>query len=255
MALPNHEVNGYVKFMRDRTEDKRAEEQRAKNRERIVEQERQAAILEERNRLAREIHDTLAQGFTGIAIQLEAAEDSLTDSPESAKAHLLKARALARESLNEARRSVQALRPEGLYGGSLVSALQHMVEYAAIDNTTRVQFVTEGTPSTLPSDVEMNLLRISQEALTNTLKHAQASYIMVELIFEGKTVCLSVKDDGKGFAPHVPLSSEGYGITGMRERAERIGGKFKLTSKPGEGTTVEVNAIIDSSPPPVTHKE
>ena len=206
----------------------------------VAEQRRQAAVLEERNRLAREIHDTLAQGFTGIVVQLEAAEDVLAETPAEAQAHMARARQLARVSLAEARRSVRALRPRALTDSDLPTVLPRLVEQVTAQTSIRAQVQVHGTPAPLPPEVENALLRISQEALINTVKHAQARSVQLVLTFDAAAVHLRVTDDGQGFDPQQATIREGFGLVSMRERAERIGGRFTLASQATHGTTVMV---------------
>jgi PAS domain S-box-containing protein len=207
---------------------------------RLTEQAQQAAILEERNRIAREIHDTLAQGFTGIVLHLEAAKRALTAAPEKARTRLDEACALARESLAEARRSVMALRPLVLEHDDLPIALSRLAIQLAVGTQTRIAFHVHGTARSLPVEVENNLLRISQEALTNACRHAQAQKIEIDLTFGRHQVRLRVQDDGRGFDVQELVVGNGFGLTSMRERAERVGGQYSLTSRPGQGTEVEV---------------
>ncbi|MEP0898643.1 PAS domain S-box protein [Leptolyngbya boryana FACHB-1624] len=200
-----------------------------------------ASILEERNRMAREIHDTLAQSFTGILAQVGAANQVLTDDVEATQAHLDLIKELARTGLTEARRSVVALRPQLLEEGSLQSALHRLVAQlrtAALDTT--LYYEIEGAVYALPSEVESNLLRIGQEALTNAIKHAHANEIRVELVYDRDQFCLRVKDNGQGFGVGSIPSSEGFGLLGMSERAERIGAQLTIRSQPGQGTEIVV---------------
>jgi signal transduction histidine kinase len=200
-----------------------------------------ASILEERNRMAREIHDTLAQAFTGILAQVGAANQVLTDDLEATQAHLDLIKELARTGLIEARRSVVALRPQLLEEGSLQSALHRLVAQirsAAMDTT--LYYEIEGTVYSLPAEVESNLLRMGQEALTNAIRHANADEIRVELIYDRDRVCLRVKDNGQGFGVGSIPSSEGFGLLGMSERAERIGAQLTIRSQPGQGTEIIV---------------
>jgi signal transduction histidine kinase len=207
---------------------------------RLTEQAQQAAVLEERNRIAREIHDTLAQGFTGIVLHLEAAKRVLTAAPEKAQTRLDEACALARESLAEARRSVMALHPRVLEHDDLPTALARLATQAAAGSQADIAFHVHGTVRSLSAEVESNLLRISQEALTNACRHAQAQKIDIDLTFGKHQVRLRVQDDGRGFDGHGPAISNGFGLTSMRERVERIGGQYSLTSQPGQGTEVVV---------------
>ncbi|MBW4536492.1 MAG: PAS domain S-box protein [Pleurocapsa minor HA4230-MV1] len=200
-----------------------------------------ASILSERNRMAREIHDTLAQAFTGILAQVGAANQVLTDDLEATQAHLDLIKELARTGLSEARRSVVALRPQLLEEGSLQSALHRLVAHlrtAALDAT--LYYEIEGAVYALPSEVESNLLRIGQEALTNATRHANADEIRVELVYNRDRVCLCVKDNGRGFGVGSIPSSEGFGLLGMSERAERIGAQLTIRSQPGQGTEIIV---------------
>ncbi|KAM3093315.1 PAS domain S-box protein, partial [Phormidesmis sp. 146-12] len=200
-----------------------------------------ASIIEERNRMAREIHDTLAQAFTGILAQVGAAKQVLTDDLEVTGAHLDLIKELARTGLVEARRSVVALRPQLLEEGSLQSALHRLVAQiraAAMDTT--LYYEIEGTVYALPTEIENNLLRIGQEALTNAIRHAHADEIRVELIYDRDRVCLRVKDNGQGFGVGSIPASEGFGLLGMSERAERIGAQLTIRSQPGQGTEMIV---------------
>lgn len=203
-----------------------------------------ASILEERNRMAREIHDTLAQAFTGILAQVGAANQVLTDDLEATQAHLDLIKELARTGLVEARRSVVALRPQLLEEGSLQSALHRLVaQIRTAANDTTLYDEIKGAVYALPSEVESNLLRIGQEALTNATRHAHADEIRVELVYNRDQVCLCVKDNGRGFGVGSIPSSEGFGLLGMSERAERIGAQLTIRSQPGQGT--EIIVIID----------
>jgi PAS domain S-box-containing protein len=206
-----------------------------------LKQAEEASILEERNRMAREIHDTLAQSFTGILAQVGAAKQVLTDDVEATGAHLDLIKELARTGLTEARRSVVALRPQLLEEGSLQSALHRLVAQiraAAMDTT--LYYEIEGAVYSLPTEVENNLLRMGQEALTNAIKHANADEIRVELVYNRDQFCLRVRDNGQGFGVGSIPASEGFGLLGMSERAERIGAQLTIRSQPGQGTEIIV---------------
>ena len=200
-------------------------------------------VLQERMRLAREIHDTLAQGFVGIGSQLDALGIKLNgDDPRIVRQHLDVARKMVSHSLTEARRSVMDLRASELDGQSLATAVIVGTQQWVAGSAVRVSVEVSGDPRKLSQDIEHNLLRIAQEAVTNALKHADPRMIWVKLEFENSRVRLRIKDDGRGFEPACVLSGRDghFGILGMRERAQRLGGELDLTSCPGTETTIEV---------------
>jgi signal transduction histidine kinase len=202
---------------------------------------REAAVLEERQRLAREIHDTLAQGLTGVVTQLEAAEAALQDRPEAARGHLDTARRLARESLGEARRSVHALRPGPLEEGRLVDAIAAVARDWSRTSGVPAAVTSVGEARPLPSETEVTLLRVAQEALANAGRHARPSAVALTLAFGDGQVSLDVTDDGVGFDPAARRSgngSGGFGLTAMRERVATLRGSLDVESGPGQGTTV-----------------
>ncbi len=209
---------------------------------RLAEETRDLTILDERNRMAREIHDTLAQGFTGIVLQLEAAEQGLQEAPESAPSHIDRAKKLARDSLNEARRSVWALRPGALEKHNLVDSLRRETDSLRGEGKVDALFHVSGTTGRLPSEVEDALLRICQESLTNIRRHAAASQAEVELAFADGAVTLRVRDDGAD--PSLP-HEVAFGLIGMSERAHQCGGFTRVSSEPGAGTLVEVTIPIE----------
>ncbi len=206
----------------------------------LAAQGRHAAVLAERNRIAQEIHDTLAQGFTGIALQLEAAEEILPCAPGQAQAHLRRARDLAQDSLVEARRSVMDLRTTSLHGRDFPEAFAAQARQRLEASGIELRFHCCGTPRALDVRQEHNLLRIGQEALTNALKHSQAKEIRVEFGYEAQQVWLRIQDDGRGFAPEQASAGGGFGVIGMRERARQMQGHLTISSQPGEGTEVLV---------------
>ena len=213
---------------------------------RLAEQEQEAMLANERNRMAREIHDTLAQGFTGIVVQLEAAEDALADgATQAAEGHLTKARTLARESLAEARRSVMALRPLMLERYDLPSALRASAMALAADTGIALEMRLAGRLPRLAPDMEADLLRIGQEAVTNAVKYAQATKLRITLGPRSDGVELEVRDNGRGFdvaaaasqAEAADVRPTRWGLVGMRERVARYG--VKLTVESGaDGTRV-----------------
>src|SRR5437667_642556 len=204
-----------------------------------AEQSRQSAVLEERNRMARDIHDTLAQGFTGVIVQLEAAEDAIACCRrKAANQHLQRAGELARRSLNEARRSVHALRPQALEGGNFWDALKGLIKNTTAGTALHTTFSLRGKLRHLPLAWQENLLHIGQEALTNALKYAHPHNFETRLIFNTKELRLELRDDGDGFK--VKERHDGFGLAGMRERVEQMGGKLNISSARGKGTEIVV---------------
>ena len=205
----------------------------------FAERSRQAAVLEERNRMARDIHDTLAQGFTGVIVQLEAAEDAIACCRrKDANRHLQRASQLARQSLNEARRSVHALRPQALQSGNFWNALKGIIKNTTAGTALHTAFNLRGKMRHLPLVWQENLLHIGLEALTNALKYARPRNFETRLTFNTKALRLELRDDGDGFK--VKERHDGLGLAGMRERVEQMGGTLKITSARGKGTDVVV---------------
>lgn len=198
-----------------------------------------AAVVEERNRLAREIHDTLAQALAAIIRQLESATGALRGGPAAARQPIAMATKVARDALVEARRSIKALRPSALEGRTLEGALRGMTDNLRARSPVPLLFSVTGSPFPVAPDVEDELVRIAHEAITNALNHARARRITVELAFEAASVRLVVRDDGVGFEPP-GSSSGGIGMQSMRERAERVGATLTLVSEPASGTEVFV---------------
>ncbi|MEU9855515.1 sensor histidine kinase [Streptomyces sp. NPDC047974] len=232
-------VLGYQALYRESERRQRLIEELITTRAELAAAERHAGTLAERERLAREIHDTLAQGLSSIQLLLRAAERALPeDSP--AAGHIDRARRAAQENLAEARRFVRALTPPDLEHGSLAAALERLCEPGA---GPRVRFSVSGTPVELPTPYEVALLRIAQSALGNTVRHAAASRAEITLSFMDASVTLDVVDDGRGFDPASvrPSSDGGFGLPAMRSRAESLGGSFTVESAPGQGTAVAVS--------------
>jgi signal transduction histidine kinase len=209
----------------------------------LMVQAREAGVTEERQRMACEIHDTLAQGLTGIIAQLEAADHTRGDDGELSR-HLGQAAALARSSLTEARRSVRALRPGQLEQASLPEALGELARGWSEQTGVTARLDTTGTPVRAGADVEAALFRVTQEALSNVAKHAQAGRVQLTLSYTGDMLLLDVADDGNGGASLNGGASPngGYGLAGMEQRLARIGGTLTIESAPGSGTTV--NAAV-----------
>ncbi|WCN81071.1 sensor histidine kinase [Micromonospora sp. LH3U1] len=210
----------------------------------LLTQAREAGVLDERQRMAREIHDTLAQGLTGIITQLEAAEQT-RDRSADWRRHVDNALALARESLTEARRSVRAVRPETLETARLPDALVELGGRWSALNGVRAEVATTGTPRPLHPEVEVTLLRAAQEALANVARHAAASRVGLTLSYMTDVVTLDVRDDGTGFdvtgqpTPREP--GGGYGLTAMRQRVTRVGGELAVESELGGGTAISAS--------------
>lgn len=202
----------------------------------VAERAEETAVANERNRMAREIHDTLAQGFTGIVVQLEAAEDTLNEEPEEAQEHLIRARSLAKESLAEARHSVWALRPPALESSDLPTALRQMLDRLIPGTMIHAQVNIKGDPYPLPPQTETELLRIAQEAVINALKHAKPTAVSLTLTYDPEQLMLLVQDNGQGFNPAQP--SAGFGLTSMRERAMKINGRLNVNMRTEGGTDV-----------------
>jgi PAS domain S-box-containing protein len=206
---------------------------------RLSRQSRQAAVVAERNRMARDIHDTLAQGFTGVIVQLEAMEEAMSQGLTArASEHLARAGALARESLHEARRSVRALRPQSLEETDIYEALQRLIRKMTAGTSIHAEFNLFGRPADLPAEWEENLLRIVQEVLTNVLRHAQATRFNARLAFGEQEIRLILRDNGKGF--DLERRHDGFGLRGIRERAGALGGQLSIESFKGEGSTISI---------------
>jgi signal transduction histidine kinase len=208
--------------------------------------EREAGTLAERQRLAREIHDTLAQGFVSIVLHLEAAEQALPAGLPVVQQHLGQAKTTARQSLAQAREVVQDLRAQPVEGSPLPEAIRQAVENWAAATGVAATVAITGDVHPMPPDVEVTLLRAVQEALANVRKHASASRLAVTLSYMGDEVVLDVQDDGGGIgvAAADPLLSSGYGLTAMRERVEQHHGSLLIESSPGEGTTLVVEIPV-----------
>jgi len=205
----------------------------------LGEQRQHAVILEERTRMARDIHDTLAQGFTGIIVQLEVVANAISRSkPKKVNKCLERAADLARRSLNEARRSVHALRPEVQEHVNFWEALKGIIKNTAAATTIRTKSRLRGKLPQLRLDWQEDLMHIGQEALTNALKYAHAYTFETRLVCHAKKLCLEFQDDGDGF--NIKDQHDGVGLTGMRERVAQMGGELKITSARGKGTKITV---------------
>jgi PAS domain S-box-containing protein len=213
---------------------------------RLSAQSRQAAVMAERNRMARDIHDTLAQGFTSVILQLEAVEEA-TSQKLGAKAgeHLTRASELAREGLQEARRSVWALRPRSLEEKDLCEAMNELIRKTTEGTGIQASFTVQGDPRELPLEWEENLLRVGQEVLTNALRHARASEFSAQISFDEREIRLHLRDNGSGFDP--ADRHDGFGLRGMKERVEAMGGRLSIRSAEGEGTAISIVLRLTSA--------
>ncbi len=215
----------------------------AVERARLAEESTRLARAEERERIAREIHDTLAQGLTGIALQIEAALPHLADDPERAQARLQRALEVTRTSLEEARRSVLHLRTTSLAGKPLADALAGLGRRFTHETGVLVRVSASGREK-LPLPVESELFRIAQEALANVRSHARAHEVTISLREREGRVVLSIRDDGVGFVPSA-AGDERHGILGMRERVRLVGGSLRIRSRAGRGTTVTAAVPVE----------
>jgi PAS domain S-box-containing protein len=209
-------------------------------RNRLELEKSRAAAFAERNRLARDLHDNLAQGLTGIVLYLEGAEEVLTKSPREAEVRITKARNLARTSLEEARRSLLAMRSSLLDHADLPSAIKNTADNYKPQTSANIELSIQGQPRPLSLKVEENLLRIAQEGLQNAVRHAEASQVRVGLRYEDGSVRLRIEDNGRGFRTKGKRRKYSFGINIMKDRAAEMGGQFHIRSKLGEGTRVEV---------------
>jgi PAS domain S-box-containing protein len=208
---------------------------------RLTRRAEQLAVTEERNRLAREIHDTMAQAFAGIVLHAEALVASLPVNFSRSQRALSQIMKLARSGLEEARRSVQALRPKALEGRTLSEALEQTARKLAEDGKLLCQFRQRGVTQLLPPETQNELFRIAQEALTNVEKHAQAKSVWISLTYTERNIGLSIRDDGVGFAASgSKMPRHTYGLATMRERAQRIGGRLVVQSPRSGGTRIHV---------------
>jgi signal transduction histidine kinase len=206
--------------------------------------EREAGALEERQRLAGEIHDTIAQGLTSIVLQLQSAEQELAADPPAARARLNTAIATAREGLSEARRVLWALRPDLLQNEPFHRSVERVAKDWAESSGVTAQLHVTGPVRAVSSDIEQTLLRCLQEALANVQKHAKAEAVTITMSFMGNELFMDIQDDGRGF--DVSARAPGFGLHGMRERVEAAGGRLDIESAPGEGTTVAVQVPLGS---------
>ena len=205
-------------------------------RARLLKSEREAGVLSERQRLAREIHDTVAQQFTSVIMHLAAARLS---APDVIQTHVKQAEQTAREGLAEARRMIWDKPPGQLENASLVESIEGVAARWSVENAINVEMAVTGTPHALDASMDVALLRISQEALHNIKKHARAQNVNITLSYMPGILVLDIADDGQGFDTSV--SRRGFGLQSMRERAEELGGELTVESEPGKGTNIAVS--------------
>jgi len=221
---------------------------------RLAHRTEQMAVTEERNRMAREIHDTLAQAFAGIVLHSEALGTSLEGSKARSRKSLLNIQKLARSGLEEARRSVQALRPKALDDRSLTQALEEEAKRFSEDAKLSCEFKQHGKALNIPVEMQNELFRVAQEAMTNLRKHARATSAWINLEFKGRRVILTIRDNGVGLAAtNSSKRKQGYGMATMRERALRIGGKLEIESPASGGTTIRVEVPLAKKLKPPIH--
>src|SRR5260221_1698654 len=207
---------------------------------RLSDYSRNAAVMAERNRVVRDVHDTLAHAFTGVIVQLEASDDaSARGFDAEAGAHIARAEAMARAGLQEARRSVMALRPQALEGKDLPTALRELMMRMSDGTSVISEFSQNGVSRQLPPAWDEHLLRIGQEALTNAIRHGHAQRIVMEMDFSDNAVLLRLTDDGRGFDANA--ASDGLGLAGIRARASSMGGELSIRSAAESGTIISVS--------------
>jgi signal transduction histidine kinase len=209
----------------------------AATRDELAAVSREAGVLAERARMARDIHDTLAQGFTSVLLQLEAAEAELAGDPGAIRRHLGAAKRTTRANLDEARSLIGALTPPDLRAASLPEALGRLAHRAGQEIGVDISLDVDGSPRTVPANHEVVLFRAAQEALANVGKHASARSVHIGLSYADASVSLRVRDDGAGFDP---AATRGFGLTGMRSRVAEVGGAMTVESTPGQGATLRI---------------
>ncbi|MFG2881808.1 sensor histidine kinase [Streptomyces sp. NPDC048297] len=258
-------VWGYEALYRESEHRRRLIEELTATRADLAAAQHTAGVLAERERLAREIHDTLAQGFSSIQLLLRAAERSLPDRPDAATRHVEAARQAAVDNLAEARRFVAALTPPGLEGITLAGALERLCATTGTRHPITARFRLTGDPVPLSTAHEVALLRVAQSALANTVRHAHATVAGVTLGCLGDHVTLEITDDGTGFDPDALPAPDpengGFGLAAMRARVHALDGTLSVVSAPGHGTTVTARLPLTSPAPtklgtePVTKTE
>lgn len=248
-------VWGYQALYRESEQRRQLIEELTATRADLASAQHTAGVLAERERLAREIHDTLAQGLSSIQLLLRAAERALPGAPQNAARFVDQARQAAVDNLAEARRFVAALTPPSLEGATLAGALERLCATTSVRHRIIARFHLTGDPAPLPTAHEVALLRIAQSALANTVRHADATTAEVTLSYLGDHIALDVVDDGTGFDPdHLPAPDPergGFGLAAMRARMRALGGTLTIESAPGQGTALAAQL---PHPPPADHE-
>jgi PAS domain S-box-containing protein len=212
---------------------------------RLAKSARQSAVLEERNQLAAEIHDALAQSFTGISMQLGVAEERLAAKEDDPLGQIQRANEIAKFGLAEARRSILSLRSSAIEESGLTTRLQRLVEYSSVAGRLRCDFRSDNIPEeSLPPRIQHELLRIAQEAISNAVRHAKPTLVSVTLRWEPPNLILQVKDNGSGISGANLEKSEGFGLGNMRTRASQIDGKLDIQTAAGHGTSIVLTVPI-----------
>ncbi|WP_109030030.1 sensor histidine kinase [Streptomyces rubrogriseus] len=250
-------VWGYQALYRESEHRRRLIEELTATRADLARAQHTAGVLAERERLAREIHDTLAQGLSSIQLLLRAAERALPERPGAAAGHVVAARRAAVDNLAEARRFVAALTPPALEGTTLADALERLCATARVRHRITARFRLAGSPVPLPTAHEVALLRVAQSALANTVRHADAGTVEITLSHLGDHVALDVVDDGTGFDPDAlpPPDPEagGFGLAAMRARLDALGGTLSIESVPGHGTALAARLPLVPPTEPEAH--
>ncbi|WP_225834618.1 sensor histidine kinase [Streptomyces sp. NK08204] len=250
-------VWGYQALYRESEQRRQLIEELTATRADLAEAQHTAGVLAERERLAREIHDTLAQGLSSIQLLLRAAERALPGQPDIATRHVDAARQAAVDNLAEARRFVAALTPPTLEGTTLADALKRLCTTTSARHRLTARFHLAGDPAPLPTAYEVAFLRIAQSALANTVRHAHATTAEITLSYRGDRIDLDIVDNGHGFDPEqLPApdpESGGFGLAAMRARMNALGGTLAIESAPGHGTALA--AQLPLSPPTKTESE
>jgi signal transduction histidine kinase len=214
---------------------------------RLAKAARQSAVLEERNQLAAEIHDALAQSFTGISMQLGVAEEQLAAKEDDPLGQIQRANEIAKFGLAEARRSILSLRSSAIEESGLTATLQRLVEHSNVAGRLRCDFRSNNIPKeSLPPRIQHELLRFAQEAISNAVRHAKPTVVSVRLRWEPPNLILKVKDNGSGISSASLEKSEGFGLSNMRTRASQIDGKLDIQTAAGRGTSIVLTVPIPS---------